>query len=181
MFKKILLTGLLLLLGACQSAPKQQIQVQQAVASAHPMATAAGMEILNAGGNAFDAAVAVSATLAVVEPYSSGIGGGGFWLLHRASDRHSVMVDGREVAPLNATRDMYLKKNGEVDPRASIDGPRAAGIPGEPAALVYIAKHYGSLSLAQSLAPAIRAARQGFKVTPHYRRMAGFRLKVLRR
>ncbi len=180
MFKKILLGLIFTLLAACQSAPKQQTLSQQAVASAHPMATAAGMEILNAGGNAFDAAVAVSATLAVVEPYSSGIGGGGFWLLHRASDKHSEMVDGREVAPLNARRDMYLMKNGEVDPRASIDGPRAAGIPGEPAALVYIAKHYGRLSLAQSLAPAIRAARQGFKVTPHYRRMAGFRLKVLR-
>ena len=182
MMKKILPVFLCCFLLACQSAPEQHALVsQQAIASAHPMATAAGMEVLNAGGNAFDAAVAVSATLAVVEPYSSGLGGGGFWLLHRAGDEHSLMVDGREVAPLNASRDMYLKQNGEVDPHASINGPRAAGIPGEPAALAYIAKHYGRLPLAQSLAPAIRAARQGFKVTPHYRRMAGFRLKVLRR
>lgn len=181
MNKKIPLGCLFILLTACQPSPVQHGLAQQhAVATAHPAATAAGMDILNAGGNAFDAAVAVSATLAVVEPYSSGIGGGGFWLLQRAGDNRSVMVDGREVAPLNASRDMYLNKNGEVDPQASIDGPRAAGIPGEPAALVYIARHYGRLPLSRSLAPAIRAARQGFKVTPHYRRMAGFRLKVLR-
>ncbi|MBI1423572.1 MAG: gamma-glutamyltransferase [Gammaproteobacteria bacterium] len=180
--RKIALFSLSILLVACQSAPKHAVVThQQAVASAHPMATVAGLEILNAGGNAFDAAVAVSATLAVVEPYSSGIGGGGFWLLHRASDNTTVMVDGREVAPLKASRDMYLKKNGEVDPKASIDGPRAAGIPGEPAALDYIARHYGKLSLAASLTPAIRAARAGFRVTPHYRQMATFRRDVLRR
>jgi len=167
-------------LGACQTAPEQATLSQQAVASAHPVATAAGMEILNAGGNAFDAAVAVSAALAVVEPYSSGIGGGGFWLLHRASDNTSVMVDGREVAPLNASRDMYLDKHGKVDPHASINGPRAAGIPGEPAALDYIARHYGRLPLSRTLAPAIRAAREGFQVTPHYRLMAKFRRDVLR-
>ena len=93
---------------------------QVAVATAHPIATAAGLEILNAGGNAFDAAVAVSATLAVVEPYSSGIGGGGFWLLHRARDGRQVMVDGRERAPLAAHRDMYLDTAGEVIPAASV-------------------------------------------------------------
>ncbi|MEJ2426905.1 MAG: gamma-glutamyltransferase, partial [Candidatus Thiodiazotropha sp.] len=65
-----------------------------AIASAHPMATEAGMAILRSGGNAFDAAVTVSAVLGVVEPYSSGFGGGGFWLLHRAKDGRQVMVDG---------------------------------------------------------------------------------------
>lgn len=151
-----------------------------AVASAHPLATAAGMAILQQGGNAFDAAVAVSATLAVVEPYSSGLGGGGFWLLRRAADGREVMVDGRERAPLAASRNMYLDKQGNVIPNASMDGPLAAGIPGEPAALVHIAQRYGRLSLAQDLAPAIRCARDGFKVTPHYRAMAKFRLNVLR-
>ena len=152
---------------------------QQAVATAHPIATQAGMDILNQGGNAFDAAVAVSATLAVVEPYSSGIGGGGFWLLYRHTDKHTVMLDGREVAPNQAHRDMYLNANGEVDSARSINGPLAAGIPGEPAALDYLARKYGRLPLATSLAPAIRAAQQGFKVTPHYQRMAGFRLSAL--
>jgi gamma-glutamyltranspeptidase/glutathione hydrolase len=151
-----------------------------AVASAHPIATAAGQEILAAGGNAFDAAVAVSATLAVVEPYSSGLGGGGFWLLHRARDGHEVMIDGRERAPLGATRTMYQDAKGNVVPHKSVDGPLAAGIPGEPAALVYLAEHYGRLPLARSLAPAIRAAREGFLVDEHYRRMARFRLKQLR-
>ncbi len=152
---------------------------QAAIASAHPMATAAGFDILKAGGNAFDAAVAVSSTLAVVEPYSSGMGGGGFWLLHRASDKKQVMIDGREKAPLKAHRDMYLDELGEVIPRLSVDGPLSAGIPGQPAALVHIARQYGRLPLAKSLAPAIRAARQGFRVTPYYQKMAGFRLKQL--
>ena len=79
-----------------------------AVASAHPLATDAGMDILNKGGNAFDAAIAVTATLAVVEPYSSGIGGGGFWLLHINKENRDVMIDGRERAPLAASRNMYL-------------------------------------------------------------------------
>src|SRR5699024_4748436 len=70
-----------------------------AISSAHPAATAAGMEILATGGNAFDAAVAVSAALGVVEPFSSGLGGGGFWLLHNAKTGKNVMVDGREMAP----------------------------------------------------------------------------------
>ncbi len=152
-----------------------------AIASAHPLATSAGMEILAAGGNAFDAAVAVSAALAVVEPYSSGIGGGGFWLLHRASDGFETMLDGREKAPLAAHRDIYLDDQGEVIPALSMDGPMAAGIPGEPAALDHLSKRYGRLPLSKTLAPAIRFAREGFAVTEHYRRMVGFRLEVLRR
>lgn len=150
-----------------------------AIASAHPLATQAGMEILGAGGNAFDAAVAVSAALAVVEPYSSGFGGGGFWLLHRESDGFDVMVDGREKAPLAATRNMYLDSSGNVVPGLSVDGALAAGIPGEPAALVHIAERYGRLPLKRSLAAAIRLARDGFPVDEHYRRMAGFRLAAL--
>ena len=152
---------------------------QAAIASAHPVATAAGFEILQKGGNAFDAAVAVSATLAVVEPYSSGIGGGGFWLLHNAKTKKDIMVDGRETAPLKATRNMYLDKAGNVIAGLSVDGALAAGIPGEPAALVHISEKYGKLSLKQTLAPAIRAARKGFVVKEEYRRMAGFRLKAL--
>ncbi|MCY3816486.1 MAG: gamma-glutamyltransferase [Gammaproteobacteria bacterium] len=136
-----------------------------AIASAHPAATAAGFEILSQGGNAFDAAVAVSAALSVAEPHSSGIGGGGFFLLHQASDQSSVFVDARETAPGAASRDMYLDENGEPVRRASLSGPLAAGIPGLPAALEHIANKYGRLPLEQSLAPAIRLAREGLPVT----------------
>ncbi len=152
-----------------------QARTMPAIASAHPLATEAGMEILRRGGNAFDAAVAVSAALAVVEPYSSGLGGGGFWLLHRASDGYEVMIDGREKAPLAATAGMYLDDDGQLVPRASIDGPLAAGIPGEPAALVHIAERYGKLPLDETLAPAIRLAEQGFPVDDIYLKMLGFR------
>ena len=152
---------------------------QAAIASAHPVATRAGFEIMEKGGNAFDAAVAVSATLAVVEPYSSGLGGGGFWLLHDKNTNKDIMIDGREKAPLKAGRNMYEDKKGNVIPNLSVDGALAAGIPGEVAALVHIAENYGRLSLKESLAPAIAAAEKGFIVTEHYRRMANFRLKVL--
>ncbi|WP_133510972.1 gamma-glutamyltransferase [Candidatus Thiosymbion oneisti] len=152
---------------------------QAAIASAHPLATEAGFEILTAGGNAFDAAVAVSAALAVVEPYSSGLGGGGFWLLHRAEDGRELMLDGRERAPLAAHRDMYLDAAGRFVPGRSLNGPLAAGIPGEPAALVHLTEHYGRLPLAQSLTPAIRLAHAGFAVDERYRRLAQQRLAVL--
>jgi gamma-glutamyltranspeptidase/glutathione hydrolase len=151
-----------------------------AVATAHAAATRAGLEVMQGGGNAFDAAVAVSAALAVVEPYSSGLGGGGFWLLHRAADGLETLVDGRETAPAAAHRDMYLDARGHVVTGLSVDGPLAAGIPGMPAALEHISSRYGRLPLSQSLAPAIRLARDGFAVTPRYRRLAGFRLDVLR-
>ncbi len=150
-----------------------------AIASAHPLASHAGLEILDQGGNAFDAAVTVTSVLAVVEPYSSGLGGGGFWLLHRTHDGREVMLDGRERAPLAAHRDLYLDEAGKVIPGLSIDGPLAAGIPGVPAALAHLAEHYGRLPLAQSLASAIRIARDGFPVDEHYRKMVRFRREAL--
>ena len=134
-----------------------------AVASAHPLASQAGVEILASGGNAFDAAVAVAAALSVVEPVGSGLGGGGFFLLHREADGLNVMIDGREVAPGAAEADMYLDAAGDPMPRASRDGPLAAGIPGLPAALVHLAEHYGRLPLEESLQPAIRYAREGYR------------------
>ena len=104
----VLLLSMLLLTGV-QAAPRHAA----GIASAHPLATRAGFEILEAGGNAFDAAVAVSAVLAVVEPYSSGLGGGGFWLLQRAGGK-AVMIDGRETAPLAAHEKMYQNEAGEA-------------------------------------------------------------------
>lgn len=172
--------GLALLLGVIVSAGALADARQAAIASAHPAATGAGMEVLAAGGNAFDAAVAVSAALAVVEPYGSGLGGGGFYLLHRAADGFETFVDAREKAPLAATRNMYLDARGEVIPRASIDGPLAAGIPGIPAALDHLAGRYGRLPLTTSLAPAIRLAREGFITDAFFQRMAMFRADALR-
>ena len=139
-----------------------------AIASAHKLATKAGEAVLAQGGNAFDAAVAVSAALAVVEPYASGLGGGGFWLLHRASDGRDIMIDGREMAPGKATEKMYLDADNKPIPGASLKGPLAAAIPGTPAALDYIAKHYGKLPLQKSLAPATALARDGFKLDQRF-------------
>lgn len=151
-----------------------------AVASAHPLATAAGVEILQEGGNAFDAAVAVSAALGVVEPFSSGFGGGGFWLVHRADDGKQVMIDGRETAPALAHERMYRDAQDNVIKDASLKGPLAAGIPGMPAGLVHLAEEYGRLPLRQSLAPAIRYAEQGFKVTSRYHRLSAYVADTLR-
>ena len=155
------------------------IVAQAAIASAHPLATRAGIDILKQGGNAFDAAIAVTATLAVVEPYSSGIGGGGFYLLHQARNDKTVMIDARERAPYRADKDLYLDEKGNVKSDASITGALSAGIPGVPAALVHLAQDYGSLKLSQSLAPAIKHAINGFEVDEYYQRMVGFRLKAL--
>ena len=139
-----------------------------AIASAHALATDAGFETLRAGGNAFDAAIAVSAVLSVVEPISSGLGGGGFFLLHDAKTGKDVFVDARETAPAAATQERYLKPDGEFDRDRAVNGPWAAGIPGLPAAFVHVAEKYGRLPLKQSLQPAIRIARDGF---PVYARM----------
>ena len=156
---------------------------QQAVASAHPVATAAGHAILDQGGNAFDAAVAVASTLAVVEPYSSGLGGGGFFLLRQPgnSDQPYRFIDARETAPLSAGRDLYRDSDGVVQRDPAINGPMAAGIPGVPAALAHLAEHYGKLPLSQSLAPAIAAAENGFAISEHYRTLASYRLEVMNR
>ena len=158
-FRRALMVPVLLLWAVAGLA---QTPNQAAVASANPLASEAGIEVLEQGGNAFDAAIAVSAALGVVEPYGSGLGGGGFFLLHRASDGFEVFVDGRETAPGAAFEDMYLDEAGDPIPGASRNGPLAAGIPGLPAALVHLAENYGRLPLAESLAPAIRYAEEGF-------------------
>lgn len=154
---------------------------QAAIASAHPLATRAGFEILNKGGNVFDAAVAVSAVLAVVEPSGSGLGGGGYWLLHRASDGFETMIDGREKAPFAARKDMFLDGRGKADPKLSVDGALAAAIPGMPAALAHLSERYGRLPLAESLAPAIRIAENGFAVGHKFLKLLGTRQQVVGR
>ena len=153
--------------GASKAAPATQAASQRpghaAIASANFHATEAGLEVLAKGGNAFDAAVAVAATLSVVEPQSSGIGGGFMAVLHRAKDGRNIFIDARETAPAAVNPKDYLNPDGSPNRDTALKGPLSAGIPGEPAGLVLIAKRYGRLSLQQSLAPAIRIARDGFE------------------
>jgi len=149
------------------------------VSSAHPLASAAGIAILKQGGNAIDAAIAVTAALAVVEPYGSGLGGGGFYLLRRAgktADYH--FLDARERAPLAAHADLY-RVDGKIDPKLSLDGALAAAIPGIPAALDALSQRHAHLSLADNLAPAIALARDGFAIDAVYQERAGWRLAAL--
>ncbi len=175
---KALGLGLLLLLSLNSQAFEQPGQA--AIASAHPAATVAGLETLAAGGNAFDAAVAISAALAVAEPYSSGLGGGGFFLLRQAGEKPNYrFLDARERAPLAAHKDLY-RRDGKIDPSLSLNGPLAAAIPGLPAALVELAKRYGRVPLTVSLSPAIRLAEDGFSVDPVYQERANWRLAALR-
>ncbi len=180
--KKIVIHVLpfILFWGAYQSLQAAQPPNAFAVASAHKLATQAGIDILKKGGNAFDAAVAVSAALAVVEPSGSGLGGGGFWLLHFHKDQHNLFIDGREIAPNAAHEKMYLDKTGKVVSGASRDGALAAAIPGEPAALVHIATQYGKLPLSESLEPAIRLARDGFSVDARMLLLMGLRISQLK-
>jgi gamma-glutamyltranspeptidase/glutathione hydrolase len=152
-----------------------------AIASSQALATEAGMRILRGGGNAFDAAVAVSSTLSVVEPVSSGIGGGGFFLLHDAKSGKDIFLDAREVAPESATPAAYLDKAGELDRDRAENGPWSAGIPGLPAALVELARKYGRLPLKTTLAPAIRIAREGFPVYARLEKGYGERRQVMER
>ncbi len=152
-----------------------------AIASAHSLATEAGLEMIRAGGNAFDAAVAVSSTLSVVEPISSGLGGGGFFLLHDASTGEDVFVDAREIAPIAATPEAYLDEDGELDRDRATNGPWSAGIPGLPAALVHLAQEYGELPLTTTLAPAIRIAREGFPIYERLEKGYARRSEVMER
>lgn len=152
-----------------------------AIASAHSLSTQAGLEIIGKGGNAFDAAVAVSSTLSVVEPISSGIGGGGFFLLHDAKTGRDVFVDARETAPAASTPAAYLDDKGELNRDRATNGPWSAGIPGLPAALVHLAQKYGKLPLKTSLAPAIRIARDGFPIYARLEKGYGSRREVMER
>lgn len=165
------LTFIVLALLLTPGASQEHTLPEFAVASAHPLATQAGMEILEQGGNAFDAAIAVTSTLAVTEPYASGLGGGGFWLLHVAESDRDVMLDGRETAPLAATRDMYLDADGNPTGQ-SVNGPMAAGIPGVAAAIVHLSEKYGRLPLDTTLNFAIQRARHGFAVSERYQTYA---------
>jgi gamma-glutamyltranspeptidase / glutathione hydrolase len=131
------------------------------VVSVHELASRAGVEIMQAGGNAVDAAVATGFALAVVYPQAGNLGGGGFMLV-RFADGRAHFVDFREKAPAVATANMYLDPQGNVVETSSIVGYRAIGVPGSVAGLVHAEKTYGKLTLGQVMAPAIKLARDGF-------------------
>jgi len=134
------------------------------VASSEPLASVAGVEILKAGGNAVDAAVAVGFTLAVTFPQAGNLGGGGFMLI-RMANGDAIVVDYREQAPAASTRGMYQDAQGNLIPGASTTGARAAGIPGTVKGMALAEEKYGHLGLARVMAPAIRLARNGFPVS----------------
>ena len=155
---------LLALLVGCASRPPYD---RGAVAADHAIASAAGVEILRAGGNAVDAAVATSFTLSVVRPYSCGLGGGGFMVIHLPADpnhgRVTTAINYRETAPAVVGPEYY-----EAPSHSSRIGATAVAVPGSVAGLLYALDHYGTMSRAEVLAPAIRAAKHGFIVDEHY-------------
>src|SRR5512135_3472203 len=134
------------------------------VASQHELASEAGVEMMRAGGNAVDAAVATGFALAVVHPQAGNLGGGGFLLLRMVSGE-THFVDFREKAPAAATRDMYLDAQGNVIHHASTIGYRAIAVPGSVAGLVYAQKKWGKLTLERVMAPALKLAREGFALS----------------
>ncbi|MDX8402895.1 MAG: gamma-glutamyltransferase, partial [Mariprofundaceae bacterium] len=142
------------------------------VVAAHPLAAEVGIQMLKKGGNAFDAAAAIALTLGVVEPGSSGIGGGGFFLLYIAKENRYVMLDARETSP-------RLAENGEVyAEKSSIDGPQSAGVPGLAAGVDHLILKYGKLKRSDVTSPAINIARNGFAVSPRLAGMIKWRGKV---
>jgi gamma-glutamyltranspeptidase/glutathione hydrolase len=135
------------------------------VVSAHPLASEAGMAMLRKGGNAVDAAVATTFAISVVEPFSAGIGGGGFLLLHQPKTGEIKALDFRERAPLKATKNMYLDAQGKVRPNLSVNGYLAAATPGTVAGLYEVHRRYGKLPWQQVVQPAIALAKDGFMLS----------------
>ena len=163
----LILCSLYVLLAAlAAAAPLRPTHAPHAiVTSVHELASRAGIEMLRAGGNAVDAAVATGFALAVVHPQAGNLGGGGFLLLRLANGK-THFIDFREKAPAAATENMYLDAQGNVIPDSSKDssvvGYKSAGVPGTVAGLVYAEKQYGKLSIEKVIAPAIKLARDGF-------------------
>src|SRR5277367_5458507 len=155
----------ILLATSLPAAPFHPTPAQHAmVASVHELASRAGVEIMQAGGNAVDAAVATGFALAVVHPAAGNIGGGGFMLI-RMADGKTHFLDYREKAPAAATRNMFLDAQGNVIEGASDIGYKAIGVPGSVAGMVFAEQKYGKLTLKLVMAPAIKLAREGYALT----------------
>jgi gamma-glutamyltranspeptidase / glutathione hydrolase len=148
-----------------------QVHPKGALSTAHPLASAAGKEMLDAKGNAIDAAVAAALVLSVVGPYHSGLGGGGFAVFHLSNTQQNLSLDFREVAPLKATRDMFIE-NGRFVPEKAGEGALSIAVPGAIKGYLELQEKYGKLPRSKVFAPAIRIATLGFAVTPRFRDMA---------
>lgn len=143
-----------------------------AVATISHHASLAAMEILNAGGNAIDAAVAAAATLGVTDPFSCGIGGGGFMLIYSAKDRRVIAIDHREVAPASFHPGVFLNADGSaMDWKAAVPNGLSVGVPGTVRGWHEALTRYGTMGFEQVLAPAIRVAEEGFEVGPNFHRI----------
>jgi gamma-glutamyltranspeptidase/glutathione hydrolase len=158
----IVLLAVLVALAPAAPAGVQPVHAPHAVVvSVHELGSRAGLDILRAGGNAVDAAVATGFALAVVHPQAGNLGGGGFMLI-RLADGRTHFVDYREMAPAAATANMYLDAQGNVVENASLIGYKAVGVPGSVAGMVYAEKAYGKLTLDQVMAPAVKLAQDGY-------------------
>ncbi|HEV8711377.1 MAG TPA: gamma-glutamyltransferase, partial [Candidatus Binatia bacterium] len=152
---------------------------QGMVVTAGDQASAAGVEMLRRGGNAVDAAVAASFAISVIRPQSTGIGGGGFFLLYLAQRKETLAIDFRERAPVRATHDMFVR-DGKAVAELSRTGPLAVAVPGLVAGLVEVQKKYGTMPLKEVMAPAIRLADEGFPIYPQLAAAITYRAKLLR-
>jgi gamma-glutamyltranspeptidase/glutathione hydrolase len=160
--RRFVLLVLLLVLPSLKALSQPAKADHAMVVSGHPLANEAGLEILKAGGNAVDAAVAVGFALAVVYPEAGNLGGGGFMICRSAKGRN-IAVDFREKAPKGSSKNMYLDKAGNVT-SASVEGHRASGVPGTVAGLLKVLADHGTMERAAVMAPAIRLAEKGFVV-----------------
>jgi gamma-glutamyltranspeptidase/glutathione hydrolase len=176
MLKHLLLPAALLL-ASCATAPSSDRQAATAsaapgmVSAADPRAAAAGREILDAGGSAADAALATLLALTVVEPQSSGIGGGGFLVYHDEGRNRTTTFDGREEAPSAASPRWFFDANGKpLSTREAVPGGRSVGVPGNIRMMALAHGKHGKLAWARLFQPAIRLARDGFAITPRFHR-----------
>jgi gamma-glutamyltranspeptidase/glutathione hydrolase len=176
MLKQLLLSAFLVL-ASCATAPAGEGTASRAsapapgmVSAADPRAAQAGREILDAGGSATDAALATLVALTVVEPQSSGIGGGGFLVHHDERSNRVSSFDGREEAPSAAGSDWFFKDGKPLGAREAVPGGRSVGVPGNVRMMALAHSKHGKLAWAKLFAPAIRLARDGFAITPRFHR-----------
>ena len=164
--KSFFFKTLLILISFCLTLScSQKSYDYQAVASRHHLATDIGIEVLNRGGNAVDAAVAVAFALAVVNPSAGNIGGGGFMIIHLAEKSQNIALDYRERAPLKSSTNMYLDDDGNVIKGLSLNSTLASGVPGTIAGLFYASEKFGSLKIESLIEPSIKLAKNGFTLS----------------